>query len=143
MTAATAVEPAAPASAPGRNELGLISINDRVVEKMAARAAIEIPDAGAAASRFLGRSMAGASALGARQTSLTALPKASADVDGSLVNLDLSISVRWPASVPEVTDAVRENIRRRVGELAGLTVSEVSISVTALVTQLPAPPRVH
>ena len=143
MTASTAIQPAVAAPGPGRNELGMISINDRVVEKMAARAAIEIPDAGAAASRFLGRSMAGASALGARQTSLTALPKASADVDGSLVNLDLSISVRWPASVPEVSSAVRENVRRRVSELAGLTVSEVAISVTALVTELPAPPRVH
>ncbi len=143
MTAAAAIQPAVAASAPGRNELGMISINDRVVEKTAARAAIEIPDAGAAASRFLGRSMAGASALGARQTSLTALPKASADVDGSLVNLDLSISVRWPASVPEVSSAVRENVQRRVSELTGLTVSEVSISVTALVTQLPAPPRVQ
>jgi len=143
MTAGTAIQPAVSGSAPGRNELGMISINDRVVEKMAARAAVEIPDAGAAASRFLGRSMAGASALGARQTSLTALPKASADVDGSLVNLDLSISVRWPASVPEVSSAVRENVRRRVSELAGLTVSEVSISVTDLVTELPAPPRVH
>src|ERR1700690_2344460 len=143
MTTSTAIQPAVPASGPGRNELGLISINDRVVEKMAAGAAIEVPDAGAAASGFLGRSMAGASALGARQTSLTALPKASADVDGSLVNLDLSISVRWPASVPAVSRAVRENVQRRVSELTGLTVSEVSISVTALVTQLPAPPRVH
>jgi uncharacterized alkaline shock family protein YloU len=143
MTTSTAIEPAVPSSGPGRNELGLISIRDRVVEKTAARAAIEIPDAGAAASRFLGRSMASASALGARQTSLDALPKASADVDGSLVNLDLSISVRWPASVPEVSSAVRENVSRRVSELTGLTVSEVTISVTALVTQLPAPPRVH
>src|ERR1700691_232082 len=143
MTASTAIQPAVAASGSVRSELGLISINDKVVEKVSAGAAIEIPDAGAAASRFLGRSMAGASALGARQTSLTALPKASADVDGSLVNLDLSISVRWPASVPEVTSAVRENVRRRVSELTALTVSEVSISVTALVTQLPAPPRVH
>jgi uncharacterized alkaline shock family protein YloU len=143
MTTSTAVLPAPSGSRPGRTDLGMISINDRVVEKMAAQAAIEIPDAGAAASRFLGRSMAGASALGARQTSLTALPKSSADVDGSLVILDLSISVRWPASVPEVTDAVREHVRSRVSELTGLTVTEVSISVTALVTQLPAPPRVH
>jgi uncharacterized alkaline shock family protein YloU len=143
MTATTAIQPAVPGSKPGRNELGTISINDRVVAKMAARAAIEIPDAGAAAPRFLGRSMASAPVPGVRPTSLTTLPKASADVDGSLVNLDLSISVRWPASVPEVSSAVRENVRRRVGELTGLTVSEVSISVTALVTQLPAPPRVH
>ena len=143
MTASTAVLPAASGSRPGRNELGTISINDRVVEKMAARAAVEIPDAGAAASRFLGRSMAGASALGARQTSLTGLPKTSANVNGSLAILDLSISVRWPASVPEVASAVREHVRSRVTELTGLTVTEVSISVTALVTQLPAPPRVR
>jgi uncharacterized alkaline shock family protein YloU len=51
--------------------------------------------------------------------------------------------VRWPASVPQVSDAVRERIRSRVGELTGLIVTEVSISVTALVTQLPAPPRVQ
>jgi uncharacterized alkaline shock family protein YloU len=143
MTSSTAVLPAPSGSRPGRTELGMISINDRVVEKMAARAAIEVPDAGAAASRFLGRSMAGASALGARQTSLTDLPKTSADVDGSRVILDMSISVRWPASVPEVSDAVREHVRSRVGELTGLTVTEVSISVTALVTQLPALPRVQ
>jgi uncharacterized alkaline shock family protein YloU len=143
MTTSTAVLPEAPGAQPGRSDLGTISINERVVEKIAARAAVEIPDAGAAASRFLGRSMAGASALGARQTSLTDLPKTSADVDGSRVILDLSISVRWPASVPGVSDAVREHVRSRVGELTGLIVTEVTISVTALVTQLPAPPRVQ
>jgi uncharacterized alkaline shock family protein YloU len=143
MTTSTAVLPAPSGARPGPSDLGTISINERVVEKIAARAAVEIPDAGAAASRFLGRSMAGASALGARQTSLTDLPKTSADVDGSRVILDLSISVRWPASVPGVSDAVREHVRSRVGELTGLIVTEVTISVTALVTQLPAPPRVQ
>ncbi len=121
----------------------MISIDDRVVEKMAARAAAEIPDAGAAAPRVLGRSVTGAAALGARTTSLTALPKASADVDGLIVILDLSISVRWPASVPEVASAVREHVRSRVKELTGLTVAEVSISVTDLATRLPGPSRVH
>ena len=142
MTAGTAAGLAVPSSRAGRTELGMISINDRVVEKMAARAAVEIPDAGAAASRFLGR-VTGAAALGARTTSLTALPKASADVDGLIVILDLSISVRWPASVPEVASAVREHVRSRVKELTGLTVAEVSISVTDLATRLPGPSRVH
>jgi len=143
MTAGTAAGLAVPSSRAGRTELGMISINDRVVEKMAARAAAEIPDAGAAAPRVLGRSVTGAAALGARTTILTALPKASADVDGSIVILDLSISVRWPASVPEVTSAVRERVRSRVKELTGLTVAEVSISVTDLATRLPGPSRVH
>jgi uncharacterized alkaline shock family protein YloU len=143
MTASPAAGLAVPSSPAGRTELGIISINDRVVEKIAAGAAAEVPDAGAAAPRVLGRSVTGAAALGARPTSLTALPKSSADVDGSTVILDLSISVRWPASVPEVTSAVREHVRGRVHELTGLTVTEVSISVTDLVTRLPGPPRVH
>ncbi len=143
MTAGTATGVAVPGSRPGRTELGMISINDRVVEKIAARAAVEVPDAGAAAPRVLGRSVTGAAAVGARETSLTGLPKASADVDGSIVILDLSISVRWPASVPEVTSAVREHTRSRVSDLTGLTVAEVSISVTDLVTRLAAPSRVH
>jgi uncharacterized alkaline shock family protein YloU len=143
MTADMAAGHAVPSSLPGHTELGMISIKDRVVEKMAGGAAAEIPDAGAAAPRVLGRSVTGATALGARTTSLTALPKASADVDGSIVILDLSISVRWPASVPEVTSAVREHVRSRVQELTGLTVAEVSISVTDLATRLPGPSRVH
>jgi uncharacterized alkaline shock family protein YloU len=126
----------------GRTELGSISISDRVVEKLASAAAAEIPDAGAAAPRVLGHSMTVAGALGSRQTSLTGLPKATADVDGSIVVLDLSISVRWPASVPEVSSAVREHVRARVSELTGLTVTDVSISVTDLVARL-APPRVR
>ena len=81
MTASPATGLAVPSSQAGRTELGMIGINDRVVEKMAARAVVEIPDAGAAAPRVLGRSVTGAAALGARPTSLTALPKASADVD--------------------------------------------------------------
>jgi uncharacterized alkaline shock family protein YloU len=143
MTASPPAGLAVPGSPAGRTELGMISINERVVEKMAARAAAEIPDAGAAAPRVLGRSVTGAAALGARPTSLTALPKSSADVDGSTVILDLSISVRWPSSVPEVTSAVREHLRSRVNELTGLTVTEVVISVTDLATRLPGPPRVH
>jgi uncharacterized alkaline shock family protein YloU len=147
MTAIQAASPAAglalPGSRAGRTELGLITINDRVVAKMAARAATEIPDAGAAAPRVLGRSVTGAAVVGARTTSLTGLPKASADVDGSVVTLDLSISVRWPASVPEVTSAVRERVCSRVSGLTGLTVAEVSISVTDLVTRLPGPARVR
>jgi uncharacterized alkaline shock family protein YloU len=143
MTTDTALRSGPPGSKVGRTELGMISINDRVVQKMAACAAIEIPDAGGAAPRVLGHSVSGATAFGGRGTSLTSLPKVSADIDGSIAVVDLSISVRWPASVPEVSSAVREHVRNRVHELAGLTVTEVSISVTDLVTRLPAPPRVH
>src|SRR5690242_9431204 len=87
----------------GRNELGTISIGDGVVAKIAARAAAEIPDAGAAATRVLGRALPGAGHLGGRSTDLAGLPKTSADVDGSLVYVTMQLSVRWGASVPTTT----------------------------------------
>ena len=135
--------PSPPLGAPrvGRNELGAISISESVVAKLAAQAAIEIPDAGAAAPRVLGRSLPGAGSLGVRPTSLTALPKASAHVDGSIALVRLEISVRWPVSVPAVTAAVRQHVRSRVAELTGLIVAEVAIQVSGLVTELAQPPR--
>ncbi len=127
----------------GRNELGTVSVTDRVVSRLASRAAMEVPDAGAAAPRVLGRSVGSGGGLGVRATDLDGLPKTSADVDGSTVVVDLQISVRWPASVPDVADAVREHVGTRISELTGLTVTEVSISVTDLVTHLAPPSRVR
>jgi uncharacterized alkaline shock family protein YloU len=139
MTVATgeAVEPA-PA---GGNELGKITIADSVVSKIAARAASENPDAGAAAARVLGQAVPGAGHLGLRETDLAGLPKTSVDVDGSKAFLTLEISVRWPASVPTVTDQVRSHLRSRIGHLTGLTVEEVHIVVADLVTDISPPPR--
>ena len=141
MIAATA-ESAAVAPA-GRTELGTITIADSVVSKIAARAAAENPDAGAAAARVLGRAVPAAGHLGLRGTDLAGLPKASVDVDGSKAFLTLEISVRWPASVLAVTDQVRSHLRSRVTELTGLTVEEVHIVVADLVTDITPPPRVR
>jgi len=140
MNTATDVEPAARA---GRNELGTVSIADGVVTKIAARAAAENPDAGAAAARMLGRVVPGAGHLGVRGTDLQELPKTSVDVDGSKAFVTLEISVRWPASVPAVTAQVRHHVRDRVRELAGLDVDEVHIVVADLATDIAPPPRVR
>jgi uncharacterized alkaline shock family protein YloU len=142
MTTDTAAEPAPPDVRPGRSELGTISISSQVVQKLAARAAVEVPDAGAAAPRVMGRSVTGASVLGGRQTSLTGLPRAEAEVDGPTAALALWISIRWPASIPGVSTAVREHVRDRVRALTSLEVTEVSISVTDLATRQNGPPRV-
>jgi uncharacterized alkaline shock family protein YloU len=136
----TGLEPAARA---GRNELGTISIADGVVSKIAARAAAENPDAGAAAARMLGRAVPGAGHLGVRGTDLEALPKTSVEVDGSKAFVTLEISVRWPASVPEITGQVRRHVRDRVRELTGLDVDEVHIVVADLATDITPLPRVR
>lgn len=140
MNAGTSVEPAARA---GRTELGTISIADGVVSKIAAQAAAENPDAGAAAARMLGRAVPGGGRLGVRGTDLKALPKTSVAVDGSKAFVNLEISVRWPASVPQVTGQVRQHVRDRVRELTGLDVDEIHIVVADLATDITPPPRVR
>jgi uncharacterized alkaline shock family protein YloU len=127
----------------GRNELGTITIADGVVTKLAARAAAENPDVGAAAPRVLGRTVPGAGHLGLRGTELTGLPKTAVDVDGSKAYVNLEISVRWPAPVPPVAEQLRDHLRSRLAELAGLSVEEVHIVVADLVTDIASPPRVR
>ena len=69
----TAVAEAAPAPLAGRTELGTIIIADGVVTKIAARAAAENPDAGAATAGA-GPAVPGAIP-GVRATDLDALPR--------------------------------------------------------------------
>jgi uncharacterized alkaline shock family protein YloU len=132
-----------PAPLAGRTELGRITIADTVVTKIAARAAAENPDAGAAAARVFGHAVPGAGHLGVRGTDLDALPKTTVEVDGSKAYVSLEIAVRWSASVPEVTGQVRRHVRERVRELAGLEVDEVHIVVADLTTDITPPPRVR
>ena len=152
MSTGTSLEPAPPAGTEGdgqpatragRNELGVISIADGVVIKIAAMAAAENPDAGAAAARMLGRAVPGAGHLGVRGTDLDALPKTAVEVDGSKAFVNLEISVRWPSSVNEVCRQVRRHVQDRVAELTGLQVDEVHIVVSDLATDITAPPRVR
>ena len=92
---------------------------------------------------MLGRAVPGAGHLGVRGTDLQALPKTSVEVDGSKAFVTLEISVRWPASVPEITGQVRSHVRDRVRELTGLDVNEVHITVADLATDITPPPRVR
>jgi uncharacterized alkaline shock family protein YloU len=138
----SAVAEAAPALLAGRTELGMISIADTAVTKIAARAAAENPDAGAATARVMGRAVPG-SVPGIRGTDLDALPKTSVDVDGSKAYVSLEIAVRWPAPVAEVTGQVRRHVQDRVRQLTGLQVDEVHIVVADLATDITPPPRVH
>lgn len=139
----SAVTEAVPAPLAGRTDLGTISIADGVVVKIAARAAAENPDVGAATARVLGRAVPGAGSLGVRGTDLSALPKTSVDVDGAKAYVTLEIAVRWPASIAEITGQVRRHVRARLLELAGLEVDEVHIVVADLATDITPPPRVR
>ena len=83
----------------GRNELGSIFIRDGVVAKIAVCAAVEIPDAGAAATRVMGREYLAAVVWVCARPISAALPKTTAEIDGNAAFLSVKLSVRWPASV--------------------------------------------
>jgi uncharacterized alkaline shock family protein YloU len=120
----------------GQNELGRIEVDPRAVEKVAAFAALEIPDAVGAAGRLLSRAVSGAvsgaSGLGRRKPVVGRLPKVSADVDGGLAFLEVELAVCWPAPIGKVTEAVRQHLFQQVRAQLGLEVSEVNIQVVEL-----------
>lgn len=128
----------------GPTDLGQIVVADEVVAKLAARAAVEIDGVGSAASRLLGRELSGRplDKLGLKSSELGAFPSCSAQVDGHLAFVDLTISVRYPSSVRQTAAAVRDHVMRTVGVMAGVQVVEVDIKVPALVRDLPRRSRV-
>lgn len=128
---------------PGRNHWGFIAISDTVVAKLAARAVLENPHAGAAVSTVLGLTLPGSGLRGTKTTTRGALPKSSATVDGALATVELTISVRWPNSVATVASEVRDHVRSRLHELTGLNVKTVQIYVTDLATTIMPPRRIN
>ena len=126
-----------PSPRPGRTELGVIAVQDRVVGKIAAQAVLEVSDAGSPSRRLLGGAVPG---LGAN---LNGGPKVSVDADLSVASVEVTVSVRWPASVPKVTAEVRRRIVDRLRDLTGLRVTDVRIHVSDLVTQTQTTSRVR
>ncbi|HEX2315905.1 MAG TPA: Asp23/Gls24 family envelope stress response protein [Thermomonospora sp.] len=104
-----------------RSDHGVTTIADRVVARIASRAAAEVEEAGGVQRSVLGVR------LGRSRRA-----RAQATLDGTTVTARVELSVRYPASVLTVTRQARDRIRHRVESLTGLTVSHVDIDVTTL-----------
>lgn len=103
---------------------GATTIEDRVIEAMAARITRDEPGVGGAARRVLGVAVTGEDAERA--------PRVEATVAGEVVSLRVRLSVTYPAPVHAVTDRVRHRLIDRIGELTGKTVGVVDVVVAAL-----------
>ncbi len=126
----TTMTPAAPETV-GR---GGLTVAGGAVERIAAQAITELDGLGGAASRLLGIAVGGEDPDQA---------KVSAQVTGTTAALDVRLSVRYPLSVRATTETAREHLIRRVGELSGLAVGRVDITVTALPSTEPGTRRVR
>jgi uncharacterized alkaline shock family protein YloU len=111
---------------------GRTTIATRVVEKVAAQAAIEVDAATGPPRRLFG------SILGPPRADARA--RASAKIDETRVTLSMSIGVQYPEPVREVAARVRRNVNARIAQYCGMQVLHTDVTVPALVVERP-PPR--
>jgi uncharacterized alkaline shock family protein YloU len=123
---------------PGRvppEERGRLTVDDRVVEKVAGYAVTFVTDAAAAPRRVLGVNVGAA-----RPASAASVH---AQVQDDTASVHAAIAVRWPRSVQEVADEVRERIRSEVTAITGVRVDHVDVEVVSMTLPDSAEPRVR
>lgn len=106
-------------------ERGRTEIADRVVEKVAVQALREVGHAGGPGRRWFGVRFGAARGQDA--------PRVTAHRHGQMTTLEMTVSVRYPAPVRQVTRRLREHVSHRVQDLTGLTVRQVDIEIARLV----------
>ena len=108
---------------------GQTSIADAVVTKVAGLAAREVPgvhDLGGGTARAVG-SVTQRVGLGDQRSQ-----GVSVEVGQREAAVDLTLVVEYGESIPDVAEAVREQVIKRVEGITGLSVTEVNISVNDL-----------
>jgi uncharacterized alkaline shock family protein YloU len=118
-------------SSPLSTERGTTTINDTVVTKVAAIAAREtsgVYDLGGGAARALGSvsERVGVTMSDERSRGV------SVEVGEREAAVDLTIMVEYGESIPQVAEAVRGNVIKRIEGITGLSVAEVNIVVNDL-----------
>jgi uncharacterized alkaline shock family protein YloU len=110
----------APAPA-GTLERGSTSLSDRVVDKIAARAALEVDHVHGVSSGLIAGVFHAQPTVGVTSA-----------IDGQLAQLTLQVEVDYPTSLRTVTRQLRRHVSQRVRQLCDITVTDVDIRVTAL-----------
>jgi uncharacterized alkaline shock family protein YloU len=105
-------------------ERGRLTVEDRVVEKVAGYAVTFVKDAAAAPRRVLGVNIGEAKPDDAASVQ--------AKVQDDVASVQATIAVRWPRSVQEVADEVRGQIRSEVMSITGVRVDHVDLEVVSM-----------
>ena len=132
MADSATTNPQASAGGAGRElstQKGQTTIADAVVTKVAGLAAREVPgvhDLGGGTARAVG-SVTQRVGLGDQRTQ-----GVSVEVGQREAAVDLTLVIEYGESIPQVADAVREQVIKRVEGITGLSVTEVNVSVNDL-----------
>lgn len=107
---------------------GRLEVGGRVAERIAGVAAQEVPGvvrSGSALEGVVGRRY----------------PKVTADIAGQHVRVALEVAVEWPVPLATTAQSVRDQVRARLRELAGLDVDAVHVTVAQVVKAGPPAER--
>jgi uncharacterized alkaline shock family protein YloU len=120
-----------PAMRPAR-ERGALAIADRVVAKIAGRAATEVDDVDIRTAKGVGHLFGGNTL------------DVDAKVDGGTATVTVTVAVAYPSPVYDTAARVRRQVKARLVELAGLNQVEVRVEIAELAVGLgrTAGPRV-
>ncbi|OMH27639.1 hypothetical protein BKD30_03050 [Tersicoccus phoenicis] len=102
---------------------GTLTVPAAVVAKIAAQAASELPQTGAAAGGVLG--------IGARRD-FDDRPTSHAELYGNTAVISLDLGLTYPTPLRAAADAIRSHVRDRVRDLTGFTVGQVDVTVSWL-----------
>ena len=111
------------------SERGSTTLADVVVTKVASIAAREVPgvhELGAGVARAVG-SLTARAGVGDQRTQ-----GVSVEVGQREAAVDLTLVIEYGESIPQVSEAVRTNVIKRVEGITGLSVTEVNIAVNDL-----------
>jgi uncharacterized alkaline shock family protein YloU len=117
---------------PLQTELGITTIQDSVVSKVAGLAAQEVEGVrmgSGTTSQAVGSIMSAVPGVGGGSASQSSRG-VSVEVGEVEAAVDLTMNVEYGRSIPQIAEAVRTNVIRRVESLVGLRVTEVSITVS-------------
>ena len=105
-----------PSAAADMEQRGRLHVADRVIERIATHAAVQIDGVtrtGSGLDKVVGLD----------------LPRADSTVAGDQVRLSIDIAIGWPHGAGEVARSVRHEVTRQVGNLTGLNVAAVHVNV--------------
>lgn len=102
---------------------GALVLSRRVVEKIASQAAMEIATAGGRSGGFLGFGS---------HADLSSRPKVSVDLSGRTATIRVEVAIAYPSPIARAAEQVRCQMVERVSSLAGVQVTRVDVTITAL-----------
>lgn len=112
-----------------------VNISEEVIATIASVAASEVPGVASMAGSIVGEI---SGALLGRKSSTRGVRVVTA---GKEVSLDLYISVRYGARIPEVAYKVQETVKKSIESMTDLKVAQVNIHIQGVTFQEPGKPE--